>query len=425
MPVLETYAIIHTVLSTIQSVTTWIQQVRTKQEKVRHLERTMESLLMVLEPLRASPGPSSQPTAPILNRNILAQLYDLAEILNGVKEHIQLWGSNTKSSKFVNILGLLNPSIALGMLGDDESRITQWINLFTLSLQIVSLKKQMNVEVTLNMTWMSNNGDVSQFWEKSFGDEKVFVVSVKFISALQRWVKENLDETMRSALLLVVDRYDIGGVTRTSLDGFSGGRTLKQCIADLRAQSAHSPQSNGRASRPPMATTLQPTLVWVDDRMENNLVEIDYAESLGIRVIELPSTATAKLWVEKNEDELRLLESNGLLQFITDNARWESTGVDSTGVGYGALSLDMAAGEATLRFLRGCRFMAPVLVYCGRNVVMTEYVKEYSHAGSTLDRSVCNAFIYQLAPSRNGTKGREEFWKVFEVRQGFNLLPAA
>lgn len=52
--------------------------------------------------------------------------------------------------------------------------------------------------------------------------------------------------------------------------------------------------------------SLEPTLIWVDDKMENNKVEIQIATSLHIRVIQLPSTAVAKLWIEQNESQSTL-----------------------------------------------------------------------------------------------------------------------
>ncbi|KAF8636111.1 hypothetical protein AX17_003814 [Amanita inopinata Kibby_2008] len=214
------------------------------------------------------------------------------------------------------------------------------------------------------MSCTKSNG-VSDFWRVKFGDEVFYTISSEFISAVQHWVQDDLDETTRNALLLAVDEDDMGGVMRKCLDEFAGERTLKECVDDLKAQFVGGIVMAAPSKEEARPSSLEPTLVWVDDRMENNVVEIDYAESLGIRVIELPSTTTAKLWVEKNEDELRSLESQGLLQFITDNTRWETSRIDSRGAGLGALSMDTSAGEAILRFLRERGFMAPVLVYCG------------------------------------------------------------
>ena len=64
----------------------------------------------------------------------------------------------------------------------------------------------------------------------------MFASSVEFITALEKWLRQDLDETIRNALLLELDTQDIGGVTRRALEGFSGKRTLKTCIEDLRLQ---------------------------------------------------------------------------------------------------------------------------------------------------------------------------------------------
>ncbi len=61
--------------------------------------------------------------------------------------------------------------------------------------------------------------------------------SSDFVGAVQKWIGEGLDETIRNALLLELDRQSIGGVTRRALDGFTGTRALKESIQDLRSQS--------------------------------------------------------------------------------------------------------------------------------------------------------------------------------------------
>lgn len=53
----------------------------------------------------------------------------------------------------------------------------------------------------------------------------------------------------------------------------------------------------------PQSQLRVPLLVWVDDRPENNAYEIWRAREMGIQVIELPSTAAAKVWVDENAGE--------------------------------------------------------------------------------------------------------------------------
>jgi len=265
---------------------------------------------------------------------------------------------------------------------------------------------------------------------ESFGEESVFVSSSDFVDAVQKWIEEGLDETIRSALLLELDRQSIGGVTRRALDGFAGTRALKECVQDLRSQSS---TGDGSASSSSPSTTenilspvsssssmsLEPTLVWVDDKMENNKYEVKIAASLEIRVIQLPSTAVAKLWIEQNEAELRILENQRLVQYITDNARWEAVSVSNGSVG--GLSLNMSAGETILRYLRGRNLKAPVLVYCGGSIPFTTYVKEYSLAASTCEFDICRAFMAQLVSAQEAVSEEEGFWFSWALGKGFKL----
>jgi hypothetical protein len=44
-----------------------------------------------------------------------------------------------------------------------------------------------------------------------------------------------------------------------------------------------------------------PLIVWVDDVPANNLHEVQFAQSLNVKVVQLHSTALAKDWIESNE----------------------------------------------------------------------------------------------------------------------------
>ncbi len=102
----------------------------------------------------------------------------VAEILNGIKEHLELWNGKAKKLKLATVITLLSPSVALRMLHDDEKRLAQWINFFTLSLQIATLKELAgrqtaagaDPKLALDASWIQRNDDVSSFWLESFGE---------------------------------------------------------------------------------------------------------------------------------------------------------------------------------------------------------------------------------------------------------------
>lgn len=118
--------------------------------------------------------------------------------------------------------------------------------------------------------------------------------------------------------------------------------------------------------------------------------------------------------------ELRILENQRLVQYITDNARWEAVRVSNGAVG-GKLSLNMSAGETILRYLRGRNLKAPVLVYCGGSIPFTTYVKEYSLAASTCEFEICRAFMAQLVLVQEAVSEEEGFWSSWALGKGFRL----
>ena len=163
----------------MKAICSWIENSHAKQVKLRQLRQTVQSLTMVLDPLRHSFESGT------LDKTLVALLYEAAEILNSIKEHLALWNGKTKKIKLVTAITLVNPSVALGMLHDDEKRLAQWINLFTLSLQIATLKERAGdqkqtdetpgPELTLDMSWiLPINEDVSSFWIGNFGEEVSF-----------------------------------------------------------------------------------------------------------------------------------------------------------------------------------------------------------------------------------------------------------
>ena len=124
-----------------------------------------------------------------LDKSVVVLLHNLLGILNGVKGHLSVWSGKAKKSKFVSVLGFLSPSIALGMLSDDEKRLAQWISIFMLSLQVAMLRKQLNAHppavpaprsvgdsssektVVEYSGWTPVNDDVASFWAKNVGEE--------------------------------------------------------------------------------------------------------------------------------------------------------------------------------------------------------------------------------------------------------------
>lgn len=179
---MDTVFILQSTLATVQGICSWIERSHSKQVKLRQLKQTIQSLTMVLDPLRPAFESGT------LDKTLVALLYDAAEILNGIKEHLALWSGKTKKIKLVTAITMVYPSVALGMLHDDERRLAQWINLFTLSLQIVTLKEQAGSQkqtdetgpkLTLDTDWIiPGNEDVASFWTNSFGVEVSFLFSL-------------------------------------------------------------------------------------------------------------------------------------------------------------------------------------------------------------------------------------------------------
>jgi len=52
-----------------------------------------------------------------------------------------------------------------------------------------------------------------------------------------------------------------------------------------------------------------PLLIWVDDDPKNNAFKVDFAQRMGINVIQLTSTAIAKAWIAENAGAHKLSDT--------------------------------------------------------------------------------------------------------------------
>ena|SRR5271156_1796645 len=142
-------------------------------------------------------------------------------------------------------------------------------------------------------------------------------------NALSAWFPKELDAQAMSNILCRLDEYKIGCVNVTTLDDFAGTKSLQMKIAQYMQPST---KIGVRRTTVPLLSSqigssegygddisilteqlslsetrlTTPLLIWVDDNPHYNTKHVDYAQSLGVSVIELYSTAEAKLWIDEN-----------------------------------------------------------------------------------------------------------------------------
>jgi hypothetical protein len=277
-----------------------------------------------------------------------------------------------------------------------------------------------------------------------------FIDSKSFQSALTRWFPLPLDESVCRNVLRRLDEYNIGGVNVTALDDFAGTKSLQTKIAAYiqnsppssssetltvpntpgperlklpsdtisRQRSRSSDQSWSDESSTPIITepSLQtPLLIWVDDNPANNARHVAYAKAEAVPILEMSSTAEAKIWIDQNlgtpsgkfnADFLLANNTYKEIRFITDNVRFE--------MGESGQYLNPLAGDDLLRFIRGRRLSGiSVLVYCGKSIASTRYVEDYVLAGSTTWAPVVRDYIRGLA---RGFDDSAE-WVGFDVKK--------
>ncbi|KAF9265584.1 hypothetical protein L218DRAFT_147441 [Marasmius fiardii PR-910] len=215
----------------------------------------------------------------------------------------------------------------------------------------------------------------------------------------------------RDLLALRLDEYGAGCVTLANLDTFVGGRSILEAMTELDVIQVHPfAQTRDLAAnlKTPNTANIRPIFVLVDDNPENMREALQHAGTLGVDKYVFTSTAAAKSWFEWNEDMLRQADQTARLRIISDNSRWEED-IDAGQKSPGP-SMNLRAGETILRYLRGRQYRAPVLICAGMSMTMTQYVLQYSNAGSTPYQEVVDDFLDGLV---DPGKAQDIWWRDY------------
>ncbi|KAJ7434494.1 hypothetical protein B0H11DRAFT_1938591 [Mycena galericulata] len=364
---MDPLSILSTVLSTSIAVSHWLDDLKSQETAILELKSSLSSITLVLHPLREKAASGTLDS----QAGILACLQDLGECLDCARDHLQTWQESetrkTLGSLARRILAFLDPSQVLAMIKDDRVRINQSVATLTLAIQLAWLP---GLPATAPVSPLDSiqNQEVKQFWRQMIGES------------------------------------GFGKVARGKYPGcidFSAGRARFWSCYTLWLQPEY------RVYLPLIRSTLVVStpqadrlIVWIAEHLEKYASSIQYAESLGIKVVSFPSLAAVKSWMELNEAFVRAVADSHRLRFVSDAARNEGG------------MFNAAAGELLLRYIRGRSFASPCLIF-GPTVATTAYVAAYSRAGSTSDVRIVWGYIKALA---DGV--RDVDWVGFDARPG-------
>ena len=140
--------------------------------------------------------------------------------------------------------------------------------------------------------------------------QKFFIKNDLFLRALRKWYPEELEDNVCQNLLLRLDEYKILVVNVTALDAFVGTDNFHEKIKNYRETLLSQAVSDDSTpldlssfsdlTLDSSSPSVERLLIWIDDNPMNNELHVAEAKNLGITVLELQSTAQAKVWVDKN-----------------------------------------------------------------------------------------------------------------------------
>jgi len=291
------------------------------------------------------------------------------------------------TSKFKKLTNFLFPAKISQRIHEIEGQMMRFVQILSLGVTVNHANHANHANPPLEHSSTAidfiSSESTKKFWKSNFG-EHVFSVTWEVLEAsLIEDFPNDIDAKMLKDLKLRLDNFNTGSVSVCRLAEFVGHKALSQ---QLREYKTGSPDGADIAATSIVDLTGWteeqninfPILLWVDDKANNK--EIEYAKSKGVSVVVLTSTAEAKQWMK---DNLSVLENDdpSKLRIITNNVR--------QGAG---TALDINAGEDIVRFVRGRRCTAPILVYCG-DLKYTTYTESYDDVTAVNTLKGCHAFI--------------------------------
>ncbi|EJU03331.1 hypothetical protein DACRYDRAFT_115514 [Dacryopinax primogenitus] len=411
---MDPLSIVTSVCTLASNLQTWFGVRQEQTDVARNLALTVAQIHSITLQFQ------SREAAQKLTPAVIASFRALASTLLCTQDHLlQLNGESPLNGKGKNVfqqaVEFLRPDDVTKKLMSDEKQLTNQlvVILFGVTMQSFFSGPSQGVSVSSNtdntedlVLATVSDREIRSFWKDYVGAKLLCVPPNTFATSLKAWYKSGLSDSACEALLFRLDEYAVGGITPSSLENFTQGRSLRVVIDEFTKQK-HIMPSNGKTQgagpavakivSSPSSNLRIPLLIWMDDDPKNNLQTVAFARSLGILVIELTSTALAKCWFEENEAFVRAHDTASQIRVISDNARYESENVP---VGAGRQSfaqqgedsvfLNWSAGEQILRYLRG-----------RRQPMRTGYVLQYAQAGSTTNTTVVTRYCQALAQRRN------------------------
>lgn len=366
--------VITEVVTTAYSIIKFIIQWKSDYEDANGALKALFATVELVQGTLTSLDPAKHPS---LNTPMQA----LVDCLNETKDVLV-----ANSSKKGFLKKIMFPSSAQKKAGDLTTDIQRLVQIMTLNVAAANLNQYDRKEATQaaipSALDFLKHEETKKFWKEFFGTA-VFAVSwPELEKALNANYPDFIDSDMLCDLHLLLDNLNFNSISCHRLSEFCGSEPLSRRLSEYKEKAKATPTSAPPPS-PQSDHVFYPLLLWVDDNPENNFTEHEHAKKRGVCVVALNSTAAAKQWIINHPDVMDIEEEHKI-HFITDNAR---EGKDTV--------LDINAGEDMIRFVRGRRSPAPILVYCG-DLNYTKYVSKYKGCRAVNKRVECIAFIDEL-----------------------------
>ncbi|KAL0580189.1 hypothetical protein V5O48_001782 [Marasmius crinis-equi] len=410
---MDPLGILTSVVSTASFLIGWMEARDTQERTVKDIHTTIRDIhqSILLSLLDKSKNKA-------LDHRISGPLETLHDVLRRTQDHLVGW-EQSRSRKMPKLWTTINPWAILEKLKADERKLMISMQILATAMVAISITVPIQEQALggTEVLDISVNSDVRKFWASEVGEEISYCSAEHLVLALRRHLKIELKAGAGDVLSLRLDEYGAGHVTLANFDTFVGSRSLSEALREIGVVVEEEPsKASGSVQGLQPARSTNPILILVDDRWGYKAEALRNARSTGVVTYRFTSIAAAKAWIDGNEDMLRQADSANQLRVVSDNACREQDASLSRDSFYRPVNL--RAGEAILRYLRGRQYNAPVLIYADYSISETNYVLQYSNAGSTGFQEVLEDFVRPLSG-----KTDDGWWCDFDVHPKSLVMP--
>ncbi|KAG6916490.1 hypothetical protein DXG01_006616 [Tephrocybe rancida] len=297
-----------TVYGLAQTIQSWIEGQSAKDATIQQISATAYQIQSIISPLTTS---DFSPGATNHDHRLSLCLSGLAHVLKQTQKHLREW--DAKSLR--RVWAFVSPLSVVKELEDDDRQLNHHLLILVAAISIIGYTDQRGAGATgtaeragaeigdlpeLGCDIRSEATNVEQFWAGFVGIKTPLVDTGELIQRLEMYLGFSVSKAFKKICTGRLDEF--GVVTLQNLKHEVGSEDVRDWCHGVLTQDSdnYDYHHNERPAVQHIRDLSAPLVLWVDDHPENNKDLVIHARSVGVNVVELPSTSSAVSFINRN-----------------------------------------------------------------------------------------------------------------------------